>query len=74
MLIQLNKGSGKAFEQRRQRLPALRLRPVVAGHQQADVLAPDLLRERRARGDRLQAEEDPELLRRLRQERRDSAA
>ena len=68
MPIQLKNGSGKPFEQRRQRLFAVRLRPVVAGHQQADVLAPDLLREGRAGGDLLQADEGPKLLRRFRQE------
>ena len=68
MPIQLKSGAGRPSSSGAKRLLALLLRPVVAGHQQADALAPDLLRERRARGNRLQADEGPELLRRLRQE------
>ena len=68
MPIQLKNGSGSPSSSGANAFLPVRLRPVVAGHQQADVLAPDFLREGRARGYLLQADECPKLLRRLRQE------
>ena len=49
----------RCFEQRRQYLFPVRLRPIVAGHQQADAPAPNFLRERRAGGNLLKADEGP---------------
>ena len=52
----------KLSYQGRQGFLAVRLRAVVAGHQQADVLTPNLLRERGARDDLLQADKGSEIL------------
>jgi len=60
--------SRKRINERSQGLSALLFRAIVTGHQEAHSLSPELFRERRTGEDRLEPEEDPELLRRARQE------